>query len=201
MTCPKNLILAGFLVFLALNMALWFHLRPMRPNLGIVPSLPTQNMVKLLSFGDPELYFRMAAFRLQNAGDTFGRATPYRDYDYVLLEKWFLLLDDLDAVSDATPSMAGYLFSQSQEPKRDVPHIISYLEQHYDRNPTKKWWWMSHSVYLANARLHDKQLALRLAYKLGTTDAEIPLWARQMPAFIHEQLGEKEQALAIIRNI
>lgn len=197
----KNMLLAAFLFFLALNIALWFHLRPLRPNMGIVPNLPSDNMVKLLSFGDPELYFRLASFRLQNAGDTFGRATPYRDYDYALLERWFLLLDGLDAISDTTPSMAGYLFSQSQEPLRDVPHIVRYLEQHYDRNPEKKWWWLSHAVYLANHRLKDKQWALRLAYKLGTTPAEVPIWARQMPAFIHEQLGEKEQALVIIQNV
>ena len=197
----KNILLAGFLVFLALNVALWFDLRPIRPNLAIVPNLPSPNTVKLLSFGDTELYFRVASFRLQNAGDTFGRYTPYRDYNYAMLEKWFLLLDDLDAVSDITPSMAGYLFSQSQEPKRDVPYIVRYLEQHYDRNPEKKWWWLSHAIYLSKQKLHDKQLALRLAYKLGTTPAEVPLWARQMPAFIYEELGEKQHALAIIQNI
>lgn len=197
----KYFILAGFLFFLALNVALWFHLRPLRPNLGIVPNLPSPTMVKLLSFGDPELYFRLASFRLQNAGDTFGRYTPYRDYNYAMLEKWFLLLDNLDDLADITPSMAGYLFSQSQEPKRDVPYIVRYLEQHYDRHPDKKWWWLSHAIYLSNTKLKDKQLALRLAYKLGETPAEVPLWARQMPAFIYEQLGEKEHALAIIENI
>ena len=197
----KHAMLAGFLLCVALNVGLWFHLRPLRPNLGIVPGLPSPHMVQLFSFGDPELYFRLASFRLQNAGDTFGRYTPYRDYDYALLEKWFLLLDSLDDVSDITPSMAGYLFSLSQEPKRDVPYIIRYLEQHYDRHPDKKWWWMSHAIYLANTRLKDKQLALRLAYKLGTTTAEVPLWVRQMPAFIYEQLGEKQHALMIIQNI
>lgn len=193
--------LAGFLLFLVLNMALWFYLKPIRPNMGIVPKLPSENMVQLLSFGDKELYFRLASFRLQNAGDTFGRATPYKDYDYALLEKWFLLLDNLDAASNITPSMAGYLFSQSQEPLRGVPYIVRYLEAHYDRNPQTKWWWLSHAIYLANHKLKDKDLALRLAYKLGTTEADVPLWARQMPAFILEQKGEREQALQIIENI
>ena len=197
----KQVMLATFLVFVALNVALWFHLRPLRPNLGVVPSLPSPHMVQLFSFGDQELYFRLASFRLQNAGDTFGRYTPYRDYDYALLEKWFLLLDSLDDISDITPSMAGYLFSQSQEAKRDVPHIVRYLEQHYDRHPEKKWWWLSHAIYLSKQRLKDKQLALRLAYKLGTTPAEVPLWARQMPAFIYEELGEKQHALTIIQHI
>lgn len=196
-----KMILAGFIFFLVLNMALWFYLRPIRPNMGIVPPLPSERMVQLLSFGDKQLYFRLASFRLQNAGDTFGRATPYKDYNYALLEQWFLLLDNLDALSNITPSMAGYLFGQSQEPLRDVPYIVRYLESHYDRNPQTKWWWLSQAVYLANHKLKDKDLALRLAYKLGTTEADVPLWARQMPAFILEQRGEHEQALLIIQGI
>jgi hypothetical protein len=104
-------------------------------------------------------------------------------------------------MSNITPSMAGYLFGQSQEPLRDVPYIVRYLESHYDRDPKTKWWWLSQAIYLANHKLNDKDLALRLAYKLGTTEADVPLWARQMPAFILEQRGEREEALLIIQNI
>lgn len=194
-------LLVFFSLLLVLQIALWFQLRPLRPNLAVVPPLPTERMVKALSFGDTQLYFRLVAFRLQNAGDTFGRNTPLKNYNYADLERWFLLLDNLDARSQFVPSLAGYYFSQSQEAKRDVPYIIRYLEQHYDRDPQAKWWWLNHAIYLANYRLKDKDLALRLAYKLGTSPANVPLWARQMPAFIHEQRGEKEQAYAIIQNI
>ena len=169
--------------------------------MAVVPTLPTAHMIAAFSFGDSQLLFRAFAFRLQNAGDTFGRNTPLRDYNYAMLEQWFLLLDRLDARSSFAPSIAAYYFSQSQEPKRDLPYIIRYLDAAYDRDPAKRWWWLSQAVYLANHRLGDKQLALRLAYKLGTTPADVPLWARQMPAFIHEQMGEKEQALVIIQNI
>lgn len=196
----EALLLAGFLLFLAAQVLLWFHLRPIRPSMAIVPPLPTERSVKAFSLGDGQFYFRLLAFRLQNAGDTFGRNTPLKDYDYAVLEKWFFLLDTLDAKSNYVPALAGYYFSQSQHPE-DVRHVITYLEHNYESDPQTKWWWLAHSVYLANHRLKDKELALRLAYKLGTSPAEMPFWARQMPAFILEQMGERQQSYLIIKNI
>lgn len=193
-------LLAGFVLFLCLQGALWFYLKPFRPNMAIVPPLPAERTVKAFASSDSQLYFRLLAMRLQNAGDTFGRNTPLKNYDYPLLHRWFFLLDTLDVKSGFVPAVAGYYFGQTQHVE-DVRYVIDYLDKHYDTDPQKNWWWLNHAIYLSNYRLHDKQLALRLAYKLGTTPAEVPMWARQMPAFIHEQLGEKEQAFMIIENI
>lgn len=197
---PQFLLLAAFLLLLGAQCFVWFTLKPHRPNMAIVPPLPTKNAVKALSLGDSQLYFRILAFRLQNAGDTFGRNTPLKDYDYALLERWFLLLDGLDAKSNFVPALAGYYFAQSQNVE-DVRYVVRYLEQHYDRDPQTKWWWLSQAMYLANHRLKDKPLALRLATKLSQTPAEVPIWARQMPAFIYEQMGEREAAYRFIRQI
>jgi hypothetical protein len=61
---------------------------------------------------------------------------------------------------------------------------------------------MGQAVYLANHKLKDKDWALELAYKLASTPRnDVPLWVKQMPAFIHEQRGEEEQALHIIGDI
>jgi len=188
-------------VFLIIQIGLWTVTRQHKPDLAIVPPVPSPMMVKAFALGDDEFYFRVLALRLQNAGDTFGRFTALKEYDYRELYRWFTLLDTLDQKSNFVPALAGYYFSQTQNTP-DVIYVVKYLDKHASRDLYHKWWWMSQAVYLANHKLKDKKLALELAYKLASTPRDdIPLWAKQMPAFIHEQMGEEQQALIIIEDI
>lgn len=188
-------------VFLALQIALWTQTKGYKPNLAIVPDVPNELSVKAISLGDEQFYFRTLAFQLQNAGDTFGRFTALRDYDYNKLYHWFTLLDTLDSRSHFVPSLASYYYSQTQNTP-DVKYVVQYLEENAEKDLYNKWWWMGQAVYLANNKLKDKEWALKLAYKLASTPRnDIPLWTKQMPAFIHEQRGEEEQALNIIEGI
>ena len=160
-----------------------------------------------MSFGDTQIYFRAMALNLQMAGDTFGRSTPLKDYNYPRLLEWFRLLDRLDvnclppqdldtcraSTSNYVPGQAAYYFSRSQHPQ-DVKYVLDYLEEHSMRDPEANWWWLSQSIYLANSVLRDKQRAIRIASELHKVKADIPLWARQMEAFLHEDLGDKDKA-------
>ena len=188
-------------VSLILQIGLWFITSDIKPNLGILPEVPSQASIKAISLGDDAFYFRSFAYQIQNAGDSFGRFTALKEYNYAKLYQWLLLLDSLDSRSNFVPALAGYYFSQTQNTP-DVRYIVDYLDQHAIKDLHNKWWWMSQAVYLANHKLKDRELALKLAYKLASTPRDdIPLWVKQMPAFIHEQLGEKEQAIYIIKNI
>lgn len=188
-------------IFLIAQVILWNAAREHKPNLAIVPDVPSKLAIKALSLGDEAFYFRTLAFQLQNAGDTFGRFTALKKYNYNKLSHWFERLDSLDDKSHFVPSLAAYYYSQTQNTP-DVRYVIDYLDKHASRDLYNKWWWMSQAVYLANHKLKDKELALKLAYKLASTPRDdIPLWVKQMPAFIHEQRGEEDQALAIISGI
>jgi hypothetical protein len=190
-----------FYLFLVAQILLWTQTKSHKPNLAIVPDVPSELSIKAMSLGDEQFYFRTLAFQLQNAGDTFGRFTALRDYNYNQLYHWFTLLDTLDAKSNFVPSLAAYYYSQTQNTP-DVKYVAQYLEETSMRDLYNKWWWMSQAVYLANYKLKDKDWALRLAYELASTPRnDIPIWAKQMPAFIHEQRGEEEQALQIISSI
>lgn len=182
---------------------LWPGTKTIKPDLAIVTPPPIPRTVKALSFGDEQFYFRALAFLLQNAGDTYGRSTPLKDYDYNLLYEWWMLFDALDAHSNIIPALVGYYYSASQEPLRDLPFVVRYLEQHADRDPATKWWWYAQAAHLARYKLQDMGLALRFAEKLAALpqDVKLPFWARQMPAFIHEARGELEEAYIIIRDI
>lgn len=188
-------------VFLVLQITLWTQTKSYKPNLAIVPDVPSRESIKAISLGDEQFYFRTLAFKLQNAGDTFGRFTALKDYNYNKLYHWFTLLDTLDDKSHFVPSLAGYYYSQTQNIP-DVKYVAKYLEETAEKDLYNKWWWMGQAVYLANHKLKDKEWALKLAYKLASTPRDdIPLWAKQMPAFIHEQRGEEEQAVRIISEI
>lgn len=191
---------AAFLaVFFLLQLGFWWHTRAILPEMDIVPDVPGKEEVSVLSFGDEQFYFRIMALRIQNAGDTFGRFTALYKYDYATLSRWFSLLSGLDRESDLIPALASYYFSQTQF-RPDVRYIVDYLYDYAAARPEKKWWWLTQAVYLANHKLEDRDLALKIAGPL-TRARNIPVWAQQMPAFIHEQRGELEEALAIMEAI
>ncbi|KIE05907.1 Uncharacterized protein NF27_CG00870 [Candidatus Jidaibacter acanthamoeba] len=188
-------------ILLGVQVGFWAKTHKITPLLGIVPKVPSICDAKISALGDEQFYFRFLALYIQNAGDTFGRFTALKDYDYKALSEWFMLLDKLDSKSNFVPAIASYYYSNTQRVE-DNRYIVDYLESNYDYNPTEKWWWLSQAVIISNNKLKDKPLALRLAYKLSSTpNDKMPSWAQQMPAFILEQMGEFEQALIIIKDL
>jgi hypothetical protein len=193
----------ALIAVLGMQLFFWSRTNHIKPDMIIVPEPPTKIGVALQSLGDDQFYFRQVAFKIQNAGDSWGRFTALKLYNYSKLEQWFYLLDSLDSISNFVPSLASYYYAQTQN-KADTIHIVNYLSQHARKDMRKKWWWMAQAVYVANHRLGNKELALKLAYELAQDtpyDEDIPMWARQMPAFLHEKLGETAAAKKIIIDL
>ena len=186
-------------VLLIAQLCFWDMARSKLPDMGIVPDVPGRIAVKALSFGDEEFYFRLLALDIQNAGDTFGRFTELYKYDFKKLYAWFKLLDVLDSDSDYMPFIASYYYSQTQNVP-DVKYVVDYLYEHSYYRPEKKYWWLAQAVYLAQHKLNDNDLALKMAQPLEKAD-NAPFWVRQLPAFVHEKRGEMEDAAKIIEHI
>lgn len=196
---PMQRVLVVLLLAVAAQGAFWNYSRIIKPELGIVPDVPGDRTVRALSFGDEQAFFRLLALNIQNSGDTFGRFTALYKYDYNKLYHWFHLLDGLDNQSNYLPAMASYYFSQTQN-TGDVRYLVDYLDEYTDGRVKEKWWWVTQGVYLANFKLEDKARALQFSQRLrGVKD--IPIWAQQLPAFIHEARGEFDEAAAIIGEI
>jgi len=201
-TINNDLRIIKFLLifFFILQTLFWYKTENIKPKLGLVPNVPSKYLVKALSFGDEEFYFRTQAYKIQNAGDTFGRFSALKDYDYKKLYQWFKVLDSLDSKSNYVPSLAAYYYSQTQR-KSDTIYIINYLEEHADQNPEEKWWWYYQATNIANYILKDQDRALEIAYKLKDIKADIPLGARELPAIIHKARGEDCEAIMLINEI
>jgi len=187
-------------LFLILQISFWYKTESIKPKLGLLPNVPNKFLVKAMSFGDEEFYFRTQAFKIQNAGDTFGRFSSLKDYDYKKLSEWFLTLDEMDSTSNYVPSLAAYYYSQTQRPE-DTKYIIDYLEQHADKNPDEKWWWYYQATNIALHILKDKDRALEISYKLKDIKADIPLSARQLSAIMLKEKGKNCEAIMLINEI
>lgn len=192
--------LALLLLLLGFQLSVWWQAHTIRPQLDIVPDVPSPAAVSALSLGDPQFYFRILGLQIQNAGDSFGRVTALKDYDFEALGHWFSLLDILDSRSHYIPALASYYYAQTQHTE-DVRYIVDYLEHHADLHPERSWWWYTQAAYLANHKLGDKRRALEIAEKLRQVPGNLPVWTRQLAAIFHAELGEKEEALAIIESI
>ena len=187
------------LVFLLLQGGFWHHTRQIMPETGIVPEVPGEQTVRALALGDEQTFFRVLGLRIQNSGDTFGRFTALYKYDYNKLYHWFHLLGSLDSQSDYLATLASYYFSQTQN-AADVRFMVDYLDEFTENRAREKWWWVAQASYLANHKMGDTTRALQLAERLRGVKG-IPMWAQQLPAFIHEQRGEFGAALGIIEEI
>lgn len=186
------------LLLMACNVLFWSQTRYIRPELRVVAPVPGKEELALLKMGDDQFYFRALALQMQNAGDSFGRFTPLKQYDMGKMYHWFTLLDTLDPHSNMMPAMAAYYFSQTQK-SEDVRPLVRYLYEHSIRDVAHKWWWLLQSIYLAQYKLKDMDLALKVATPL--VDKQVPIWAQQMAAVVHEKRGEMSDALAIMETI
>lgn len=186
------------MALVSLQLCYWYKTKDITPELSIVPEVPGRQALHALTFGDDQFYFRILAFNLQNAGDTFGRSTSLRYYDFNKLYHWFNLLDELDPKSNVIPALATYYFSQTQNIK-DVRYVVDYLYIHSGRDVAKKWWWLIQAIYLAMHKLNDNDLALKVSTPL--INKSVPVWAQQMAAVVREKRGEMDDAIRIMETI
>lgn len=163
--------------------------------MGILPNLPRERAIPALAFGDEQFLFRYLALNLQNAGDTGGRVTPLRDYDYGQVIKWLELLNGLDLRSHWPISMANGYFGQT--PKiEDVRPIVRYMQGHVAQQPELKWPWLVNGVFLSRHRLKSDWLALDVARQLAAYDyADMNSASLQMPPLVLDDLGQLNKAV------
>lgn len=191
-----------FIISLVLNIGLWLYSHDIKSQWGNVPPVPDETHISSMALGDKQFAYRMTGLTLQNLGDTGGRSTMLKVYDYDKLSKWFFLLDKMDSRSDYIPFLAAFYFGATPD-KTQLPPIISFLEHAGNRSIGEKWRWLAHAIYLARFEARDMEYALRMANKLSLLQAEthMPAWTKQMPAFIQSDLGNKQAAYEIMFNI
>lgn len=201
MTRDRQYIYALFVLALGLNIAMWALSNKMRPIWPNVPPVPGQETASSAGLGDTELAFRTLAFQLQQMGNEGGVSTPLYRYDYNRLGDWFHLLHDLNNQSRYVPYVAAYYFAATQDPKRQLGPVVDYLSDVGREPEAGKWRWLAQAVYITKYKLEDHDRALRLAYDLAALPGPMPHWAKQMPAILSAEMGDRDTALRLMKSI
>lgn len=192
--------LALVLVLLAC-FALWQKTNTVRDNWAGVPPPPDAPRALSYGFGDAQFSYRRIGLMLQNEGDTGGRVTNLRDYNYQILRDWFDLSFELDPRANYIPSLAAYLFGSVKQADH-IKHLVDYLAKVGEVDEAQNWRWLSQAVYIARFELDDQPLALKLAYRLAALNQpDMPIWTKQMPAFVMSKTGQKKAGRDLMLTI
>jgi hypothetical protein len=128
-----------------------------------------------------------------------GSKVPYRDLDYGRLEAWLARILELDPRGQYPLLAASRLYAEVPLEAKQRS-MLEFIYRQFLLDPDRRWPWLAHATAIAKHRLNDLPLALRYAraiQRYAVADS-VPLWARQMEAFILEDLNELQTARLII---
>lgn len=178
----------------------WHH-RGLRPDLTILDPPPTAEHRTVLAFGDPQFLYRYWSSYLQNAGDTGGRATRMRDYDYDDVIAWLRTLQALDVRAQQHTFLAAHYFSQTPD-KDDLRKVLSFIADDVTKDPARKWYWLTYAMSAAAKSLGDVAYALELSRQLASYDfSDMTGWIYLFPAIYLERMARFDEARAEIKDL
>ena len=189
------------LLALALASQITLKLAAPRPSASAedLPSAPGIRILRLASFGDPLALAKGLMLYLQAFDYQSGTKVPYRDLDYDRLEAWLAGILELDPQGQYPLLAASRLYAEVPVEAKQRS-MMEFVYRQFLLDPNRRWPWLAHVTVIAKHRLHDLPLALRYARAIqhNATAPDVPLWARQMEAFILEDMNELEAARLVI---
>lgn len=194
----KKTLYILFGAMLCLNFFLWVSVRDVKARWTNVPPAPSIAGALTASLGDKHLAYRVYAMMIQNLGNTGGLETNLGAYNFDRLKEWLMLENALDPRPDIVPFLAANLYAAAKSTTEFRP-LVEYLDVASGDGQGQKWRWLARAVYIARYKMEDLDLALPLANKLAALpNPDMPLWARQMPAYIMTARGEKQAAYELM---
>jgi hypothetical protein len=179
-------------VMAILALALAAHLivtdssRAQRAGLENLPPAPNVLYLRASSFGDPTPVAKLMMLYVQAFDLQAANPIPFREMDYDNLITWLRVILLLDPTGQ-------YPLVRSRK-------MLDFIYTEFFKDPNRRWPWLADAAVIAKHQLNDLPLAQRYAAAVQekTTSQDIPLWAKQMNAFILEDMNELEQARIMI---
>jgi hypothetical protein len=182
---------------------LWHAARPdpvatARP----LPVPPPVEKLELLGLGDSIATARILTLWLQSFDNQPGISIPFRQLDYRRLAAWLNVILTLDDQGQYPLLAASLLYSEVPDEGRKR-QMLEFVYQKFLADPDRRWPSLAHAVFVAKHRLRDLPLALRYGRALAEHVAygHAPYWARQLHIHVLEDMGELEDARALIAGL
>jgi hypothetical protein len=199
LTDVPRAVVAALVVGLAVQIALRDSLPPPRAAATDLAPAPSLASARLAAFGDPIALAKLLMLRLQAFDYQAGSQTPYQALDYDRLARWLQLILWLDPNGQYPLLAASRVYA-------DVPNeakqrlMLDFVHRQFLADPDRRWPWLAHAAAIAKHRLKDLPLARRYAAAIQqhARGPNVPLWAKQMEAFILEDMDELETARVMI---
>jgi hypothetical protein len=200
---PVSEVPRGVLWLLALGLAAQVGLKAAQPRPEAraedLPPAPVIGVLRLMGFGDPVALAKGLMLYLQAFDYQSGSKVPYRDLDYGRLESWLARILELDPQGQYPLLAASRLYAEVPVESKQRS-MLEFIYREFLLDPNRRWPWLAHATAIAKHRLHDLPLARRYAQAIGryAVAASVPAWAREMEAFIAEDMDELDTARLII---
>jgi len=193
---PRGVALA--LVAALAAQVLWHGLHPLQPAAATdLPPAPPLAVLRLASLGEDTALARVLLLSLAAYDDQAGAALSLRALDYDRVVTWLERALALDPRAGAPLATASEVYAAVPDAAR-VRTMLALVERAFDADPARRWPWLTQAALVARHRLHDLPLARRYARAIRLRAPGAPAWARQMEAFVLEEMDEREAARAVI---
>jgi hypothetical protein len=176
--------------------------RPPAPAAQPLPPAPALATLQLASLGERAALSRVLMLYVQGWDDQPGVSLAWRTLDYSRLVQWLGRALELDPRSQYPLLAASTLYTAVDDPAR-VRQMLDFVYTRFGEDPDRRWPWLAQAAIIARHRLHDLPLARRYAQaiRLQATGPQVPPWARELEAFILEDMNELASARALIGGL
>jgi hypothetical protein len=164
-----------------------------------LPAPPSGAALRLVAMGDVLPVARVTTLYLQSFDQHAGNPIAFQSFDYERLSGWLQRVLDLDPAGQYPLMLASRVYAEVADPERQRT-MLEFVYDRFLEDPARRWPWLAHATVIAKHRLEDLPLARRYAAAIQRHAPRegVPAWARQMEAFILEDMNELEAARVMI---
>jgi hypothetical protein len=168
------------------------------PVAADLPAAPSPAAVRALSLGDPQPVAKLLMLYLQSFDYQSGTRVPFQALDYQRLEQWLRTILVLDPKGQYPLMAAARVYAEVPDADKKR-RMLDFVYEQFLLDPILRWPWLAHAAAIAKHQLNDLPRARRYAHAIQQyAGADSPAWARQMEAFIAEDMDELETARIMI---
>jgi len=198
---PKWLILILTLAFF--TQLGWHAQRPAAIAIATqLPEPPSMALLQAVSLDESAALSRILMFWLQAFDNQPGISLPFSELDYNTITAWLERCLQLDQKAQYPLLAASRLYTQVPDEKKQRI-MLEFVHKKFFEDPSSRWPWLTHAVFVAKHRLKDPELALSYArsLRIHATAEHVPTWAKQMELFILEDLDDVEGAKILLGGL